>query len=366
MSLERTLKVAVGRLRAVKSDSEAQVKQSIILPILAALDWDYSDPEVCKTEYRTDDGLVDYALLAFGKPLVFIEAKRVGALNATGEAQLFSYASNRGVPLLVLTDGNRWDFYLSMAPGIPADRLFFRLELSIERKLAENASFFEEHLRRDRVVSGEAKRSADERHEELLRRRRAREAIEPAWNALLAEPDEALCELVSTRVENECGIKPEINAVAEFLVGFSPEPSPFESFSAEIPGRQKRRPNRRQIVGFEYGGAKFLAGSATVTLCQILSVFELQNPLFLDRFALRVATKSRNLVAKDRADLYDKSHLVQKYSRKLAGDWWIGTNLNTVQVRRHIETACDVAGIEFGSQLKLIERKRPAIGNTGT
>ena len=48
-------------------------------------------------------------------PLVFIEAKRLGNVDYRAEGQLFGYAVNRGVPFLILTDGNVWDFYLSMA-----------------------------------------------------------------------------------------------------------------------------------------------------------------------------------------------------------------------------------------------------------
>ena len=72
-----------------------------------------------------------------------------------GEEQLFGYASNRGVPLLVLTDGNRWDFYLSMAEGVPSERRFYRLELQLEHKIPEYVDFLDQHLRKRRVVSGD-------------------------------------------------------------------------------------------------------------------------------------------------------------------------------------------------------------------
>ena len=120
-------------------------------------------------------------LLDRGSPQVFLEAKRIGAMDGGGEEQLFGYASNRGVPLLVLTDGNRWDFYLSMAAGIPAERRFYRLELQLEHKIPEYVEFLEEHLRKDRVVSGEARRNAERRHTSNMQRERAREAIPRAW-----------------------------------------------------------------------------------------------------------------------------------------------------------------------------------------
>ena len=55
-----------------------------------------------------------------------------------------------------------------------------------------------------------------------------------------------------------------------------------------------------------------------------------------------------------RGDLYDKSHLEQ-YSVDLGNGWWMGTNLSSNDIRKHIVTACRVSGIRFGSQLTLIE-----------
>ena len=75
MDLKQTLKTVIGRLRSGGLDSEAQVGQSAILPILTALDWDVTDPQVLKPEYSTGPGRVDYALLDGNKLLVFIEAK---------------------------------------------------------------------------------------------------------------------------------------------------------------------------------------------------------------------------------------------------------------------------------------------------
>ena len=120
MSLDKVLKKAVERIQSSSLENEAQVKQAVILPILRALDWDDSDPAEFVPEFSAGNGRVDYALLrSGGGPLVFIEAKGLGGVDAKGEEQVFRYAVNRGVPFLILTDGNLWDFYLSMAAGDP-------------------------------------------------------------------------------------------------------------------------------------------------------------------------------------------------------------------------------------------------------
>ena len=137
-------------------------------------------------------------------------------LDAGGEEQLFGYASNRGVPLLVLTDGNRWDFYLSMAEGVPSERRFYRLELQLEHKIPEYVDFLDQHLRKRRVVSGEARLVAEQRHASNRERKRAHQAIPRAWQTLLKEPDETLRDLLAEKVESECGTKPELDDVEVF------------------------------------------------------------------------------------------------------------------------------------------------------
>ena len=133
----------------------------MILPVLNALDWNSADPGALRPEYPAGRGRVDYALLCHGHPQVFVEAKRRGTLDARAEPQLFGYAANNGVPLLVLSDGLCWDFYLSMADGRPEERRFHHLELFSEGKVPEYATTLDNWLRKRRVASGDARRGAE-------------------------------------------------------------------------------------------------------------------------------------------------------------------------------------------------------------
>ena len=364
MSLEQGLKSVIGRLCSGLLENEAQVKQAVILPVLRTLDWDDTDPESFKPEYSVGRGLVDYALLDHGNPLVFIEAKRIGALDAGGEEQLFGYASNRGVPLLVLTDGNRWDFYLSMAEGVPSERRFYRLELQLEHKIPEYVDFLDQHLRKRRVVSGEARVAAEQRHASNRERKRAHQAIPRTWQTLLKEPDETLRDLLAEMVESECGTKPELDDVEVFLrnlvfTSLPPKSGSGPSVPSPDPDTLSSGPSqlaRTRIVGFILGEEHVDAGTAIGTLAELLTRLEREVPEFMERFALKTISRNRNLVARNPAELYEKSHLVDKHSKELRNGWWLGTNLSKAQVRGHIETACGVAGVSFGSQLKLIER----------
>ena len=160
MRLDSNLKTAISRLRSDDLGNEEEVKLAVILPILHALDWDPAHSGSIKPEYAAGQGRVDFALLCHGRPQVFVEAKRRAPLDVRAEGQLFGYASNQGIPLLVLTDGYYWDFYLSMADGLPEQRRFYRLQLFHEDNIPEYMEFLETYLRKHRVASGEARRSA--------------------------------------------------------------------------------------------------------------------------------------------------------------------------------------------------------------
>ena len=224
MSLQSTLKSVISRLRSDDLENEEEVKLAAISPILLALDWNPAQSGSIKPEYPAGRGRVDYALLCHGRPQVFIEAKRRGALDVRAEGQLFGYASNQGIPLLILTDGHYWDFYLSMADGLPEERRFYRLELLHEDKISDHIEFLETYLRKGHVASGEARRNAEVYLERNRARARARKAIPAAWRALLNEPDDLLRDLLIEKVLHTSGVRPEPDDVDEFLMSLPPVP----------------------------------------------------------------------------------------------------------------------------------------------
>jgi len=217
MNLEEVLELVIQRIRSGSLENEAQVRQSVIVPILRALDWDDTDQAEVASEYSVDRGRVDYALLGQKGPLVFIEAKGIGRVDLAGEEQLFRYAVNKGVPFLILTDGDLWDFYLSMAAGVPAERRFYRAKLTREERVAEHARFLGRHLRKGRVASGEARRAAEQLHESNQERDKAREAMPRVWRSLLERPDDMLRDLLMEQVASACGTMPEQDDVESFL-----------------------------------------------------------------------------------------------------------------------------------------------------
>lgn len=369
MNLEEVIEAAIQRIRSESLENEAQVKQAVIVPILRALDWDDADPAEFVPEYSVDSGRVDYALLGpKGAPLVFVEAKGIGRVGLAGEEQLFRYAVNKGVPFLILTDGDLWDFYLSMAAGVPAERRFYRAKLTREEGVADHAGFFEEHLRKERIVSGAARREAERLHESNQEREKAREAMPRVWRSMLARPDEKLRDLLREQVKSECGTMPEQDDVEYFLKrrvspGEVPE-APDAPAPATKPGKRKSSPEPQpatprgtgKITGYTFENRTEEPGVAYRTLAEVLKEFHRRDPNFMERFADKTATPRRRLVARNRQDLYPYSpDLAEKMSLDLDNGWWLGHNLNAETIRRRIKTACEIAGVQYGSQLKLIE-----------
>lgn len=360
MRMEELLKTAVQQLNSGLLNNEAQVKQAVVLPILRGLGWDDTNPAEFVPEFGLDEGRVDYALCqTAGSPLVFIEAKRLGSADTKGEEQLFGYASNKGVPLLILTDGNVWDFYLSMAAGVPAERKFYHAELRRKEKISEYARFLENHLEKKRVISGQAQHAAERLHDDNQQKKKARNAISEVWRTLLETPDELLCELLVEAVESECGTRPELDDVEEFLKAALSKPAPRQSAIQASPVHPgPMRPSsgsRSKIVGFVLDGKRMEIGVANRTLAEVLKEFQRRDAGFMARFAPQTAGRTRRLVAQNRDDLYEAEDL-REYSLDLENGWWLGTNISTESARRNIELACKVAGVRFGTQLTLIER----------
>jgi len=365
MSMEQVLVKAAESIRSGRLSIEAQVRTSIIVPILRELDWDDTNPMEFVPELLvdpTENRRVDFALCreVGNQPLIFIEAKKLGGADTKGEEQLFGYAANRGVPFLILTDGNVWNFYLSMEEGTPAERRFYRGELLRTEKISEYAQFLREYMQKELVFSGEAKRAAEKRLRGNREKEKARRTIPIVWNALLKDPNEILRDLLAEEVEGECGAKPDIDDVEEFLVQVSHTQSSESSVSQiDRPKMMKRSSvnieGNKKIVGFTLYGESMETQFGNRALAELLIKFQSMDHKFMDNFSSQTRGRTRRLVAKSRDDLYDLSKLVD-YSLDLKNGWWLGTNISTPQVRRHIKTACQIAGVKFGSDLTLMER----------
>ena len=99
VSLIETLAERIGRHRDVLGKNEMHTRMALVDPLLRALEWDTSDPQVVSAEYTVQGGgRADYAL--FGedaKPVAIIEAKKLGEPVDEHVLQMLNYAKHSDI-----------------------------------------------------------------------------------------------------------------------------------------------------------------------------------------------------------------------------------------------------------------------------
>ena len=124
-----TLKERINAHGATLRQNETRTRMALIDPLLAALGWDTSDPELVTPEFISN-GRADYALMKpGGKPLALVEAKKLGEPLENHRMQMLNYANASGIEYAGLTDGDRWELYEVFRIGALDDRRI--LEVSI-------------------------------------------------------------------------------------------------------------------------------------------------------------------------------------------------------------------------------------------
>jgi hypothetical protein len=183
MTMQLAINGIVERLRQGRYPNEQAISQGIVLPVLRELGWDIFDTSTVWPEYQTGEGRADFALCCPpSKPAALIEVKANGKAE-DGVRQALEYAFHTGAPLIVLTDGRTWSFYLPAEKGTYEDRRVYKLDL-FERTVVEAADKLIHYLDRQRVESGAAIDDAREECKSRNRRSEAREAIPKAWREL--------------------------------------------------------------------------------------------------------------------------------------------------------------------------------------
>jgi hypothetical protein len=360
MALEQDIDEIRAAIKAGGFANEAAVSQGIILRLLYTLGWPVYDTQRVIPEYALEGRRVDYALChPPGKPVAFIEVKMLGQSNGA-EKQLFEYAFHKGVQLAVLTDGQEWNFFLPGEQGDYGERRVYKLDV-VEREASECVLRLNRYLQYKAVVSGTAIEAAREDYRNASRQRQIIGTLPRAWAQLVSEEDAQLLELLADRVEGLCGYRPDPDTVAAFLrVNANGGPSnqtisalPAQPrVSARIPVPPgSARPSR--TIGFELYGQHHSARNALEVLVKILEELTARDSTFPERFASRPRHgRTRRYLSRTPAELYpDRPDLAQDYSRQLNSGWWIGTNYSRRAISRIIELACDVAHLQYGSDL---------------
>ena len=210
--------------------NEASVSQGIVLRLLHALGWPRYNTQVIIPEYPVEEGRVDFALChPPSKPIVFVEVKQVGKIGGA-EKQLFKYAFDIGVPIVILTDGREWHFFHPGGQGNYQERRVCRLDL-IETGNEESSGRLNRYLNYELIHTREAIRAIQDDYQDIFQQRQIKTNLSEAWTKLVEEVDEFLIHVVAEKTESLCGYKPTSEQVLNFLKNLKREKSLGETHS---------------------------------------------------------------------------------------------------------------------------------------
>lgn len=196
--LAERLGLLAQRLATIKSacTNEESTKLHLILPVIAALGYDTTDPFEVYPEHAASfdaasNNRVDLAILHEGTPVIAVECKRVGVDTSGDRGQLRSYFNALpSVKLGVLTNGVTWEFFVdSVSPNIMDDEPFLAIDLetiALGRAWGEDLRLLAE-VAKTRFEPG---RIAEVAHVELVKKR-----LRTAITAQLSAPSEEFCRL---------------------------------------------------------------------------------------------------------------------------------------------------------------------------
>ena len=344
--------------------SEAAISQGAVLRLLNGLGWPTWTTTVVVPEFSLQGRRVDFALChPAGKPAVFVEVKQFGITDGA-ERQLFEYAFHVGVPLAILTNGREWSFFVPGEQGDYGERRVYKLDL-VERELDECVNRLKRYLSYPDVCSGLAIENARLDYRAVSRGREIRLKLPEAWRQLLVE-DEFVAELLAERVEALCGYKPVLDTVVEFLRAHATSGAPpgaGPARAAPAPAQPQRLmttaladvASSRNEIGFELRGRWTAVRNGRELLIRVFEMLDRTDPTFCERFgAMATHGRSRRYLAQRREDLYPgRPDLAADHSHQLKPGWWLGTNHSHAAVRKIISMARGVAGLKFGTDLRV-------------
>jgi predicted type IV restriction endonuclease len=361
VALETTITDITARLRQGVFSNEQAISQGIVLRLLRELGWDTWDTATVWPEYQTGEGRADFALCyPQSKPAIFIEVKQPGKAE-DAVRQALEYAFHTGVPFIVLTDGKTWSFYLPAEQGSYEDRRVYKLDL-LERPAVEATETLNRYLARERVVAGEALETARQEYRSRNRNSQARAAIPDVWKELVGKGNEELVELLAGTVELKTGIRPDTDAVAEFLARVG-KPVIVETSHSNTPEQSGRATARLipQNAASETSrsGKLVLRGKAypytNAKDAMVIVLRELANAdtTFLERCSQHpdAQGRKRHYIARTPEELYPDREDLRDLRETLPGGWLVATNLNNVLKKTIIKLAAEVAGLKFGSDV---------------
>jgi predicted type IV restriction endonuclease len=212
------------------------------------------------------------------------------------------------------------------------------------------------------VKAGEALEAARKEYRDRNRRTQARAAIPEAWRELVEKGNEDLVEMLANAVESKAGIRPDNNAVAEFLAGLGRQvivQPRHDVITPQNTSRTNRNAEPRTIGESGRRGELVLRGkvhayqNAKDAMLIVLRELAKDDPTFLERCSQHpdAQGRKRRYIARKPEELYPDREDLRDMNEQLPGGWLVATNLNNVLKKTIIRLASEVAGLNFGKDV---------------
>ncbi|BCM89811.1 hypothetical protein IAD21_01659 [Abditibacteriota bacterium] len=366
--MQSTLADIVRRLEAKEFVNEQAIKQGVVLRLLSALGWDTFDPTVVYPEFSVNGGFVDYALCQpLTGPLIFIEVKQSSTFNIGEDQLMMKYAFQHGVPIAILTDGQRWSFYLPSGNGSFEERRFYHLDL-LERDSNEIELRLNRYLSFNGVRTNKAIEAAKTDHDNAARRRAIASALPAAWREMIQDADERLVKALLSKVESSTGYRADESDIAQFIQSQIPindsavalKRLPKLKFPAKSETSKPSEPRINTASPTEDGmgdnwycindGPKIRNQKAIDTTVRALRELaptpglleEVEKQIILSEQQKGRKIIKRRWLTRSREELYTNPKLYSA-SVELIPGWWLGTNYSNADKSAMLNTAAKVA-----------------------
>ncbi len=330
-----------------KPPNEEATKLQVVLPILRELGWDAYDPSRVQPEFGVGGGRVDLALFAPDRAVALIEVKAVGVRLEEHVEQTLRYAFHEGADICVLTTGLVWWLYLPREKGQPDKRRFAELDLSAE-SVDELVTDFSTYLGYEDLAGHKAERHAKAALEARLNAKRLDSEMPRVWASMLADPPQALVELIQGRVSVEVSLRPSNEQVSSFLGGqvsqagtipprlAPPRPSAIVSRQSEQSGRRPSAPTS----GFELWGRRYAAQRWTDVWAGVVGAILERNPASLAQAVGRPRGK-RTYVELDANGVTHASSVAKP---RQVGMYWIDVHGSSKALQERCEYLLELCG----------------------
>ena len=321
------------RLEKGEFIGEAAVVYGIVLRLLDALTWPRFNPQIIILEYSIEGRRVDLALChPPSKPIIFIEVKKVGSIEGA-ERQLFEYAFHAGVPIAILTDGQKWQFFHPSGQGDYRERKVREVDL-IQDESEESAKCLNRYLNYESIRTGEAVEAIKADYGKVVQQRQVATRLPDAWRKLLEEADEFLLHAVAEKTESLCGYRPTDEQVLSFLRSLKPEreiePPPKREDLTRNPGLFVTMPDGK-IINHSVSATTFV---------------EVIEKLGIERV--------RNLERRELGIPFIDTTPHSRYSQHKSEQYYILTNNSTEKKQRNLKEIASALGVQL--QVEIVDK----------